>query len=104
MAERVRNARLTTVIACGLAWPFVTLLIGANLNRAFHYDVEPLGFYDIYHLHFHLGFGLWVLVLSLGATAGADPSARQTRSSNASPSRLDDNCDTSWPARMRLDV
>lgn len=73
LAEGLPNARLTTAIACGLAWPFVTLLIGAYLNRTFHYDLD--------HLQFHLIFGLWAFfpllgttvwacVLLLGATAG----------------------------------
>lgn len=63
MAEGLRNARLTTAVACGLAWPFVTFLIGANLNRTFHYDLD--------HLRFQLTFGLWAFLPPLGATVWA---------------------------------
>jgi signal peptidase I len=68
MAQGLINKRLTTAIACGLAWPFVTLLIGVNLNRTFHFDVDLPSYLAVMLLT--LVFVMWVLVLSLGVTAG----------------------------------
>ena len=74
MAQGLINKRLTTGIACGLAWPFVTLLIGVNLNRTFHFDVDLPSILALILLNVdlqsYLAVMLWVLVLSLGVTAG----------------------------------
>lgn len=61
MARSLNKKHVTSAILPGLAWPFVTLLIGNSLNRIFRFDAD---FYPL------LGFIAWALVLPLGVTAG----------------------------------
>jgi hypothetical protein len=61
MAPGLNNKDVTSGIGRGLAWPFLTLLIGTSLNKIFSFDPD---------FHAHVGFILWTLVIPLGVIAG----------------------------------